>query len=171
MAKRKPKLPPISKARQAIFDAHQCDTVRAERLHEQAITSFDKLMETYKITATGDKETDGNAILIAYFDSLAHTNKHILCNRIASLQFAGPFFDLFRAQLSKYWEGNLMGFNLSKFDEDYIKSGDLSILDVVQEKWGDVGKHMIELLIDPMAHEAELNFQTVLTFPTSKPQS
>lgn len=71
--KRKPKtpvLPPISEARQAIFTTRN-NPEGCQRLHAQLCNATDEDYATWiresHITPTTDRETTGNALLIAHF--------------------------------------------------------------------------------------------------------
>jgi hypothetical protein len=61
------------------------------------------------------------------------------------------FRQVFGVTLKPYW-CNLRGFDIVKFDDQVIKSGDGSVHDAVQARWGDTGVTLIQSLIAP--HQA-----------------
>ncbi len=65
--RRKPKepvIPPISAARQRIFDDNQCPERTSRALHEQIVRLLDFACEQFKVERTGNDELDGNNVLI-----------------------------------------------------------------------------------------------------------
>lgn len=56
------------------------------------------------------------------------------------------FQRVFGTRLSLYWD-NITGFDVIKFDDGWIKSGDGSMHDAVLEKYGEEGVQIIKGLI------------------------
>lgn len=56
---------------------------------------------------------------------------------------------VFGVPIAGFWDNNLVGFNLVKFDDQFVQSGDRSIREVVQERFGDRGVSIILQLIHP----------------------
>ena len=58
------------------------------------------------------------------------------------------FLSIFDVGLIDYWD-DFTGFDITKFDDEVIKSLDGVMADAVKEKYGDVGIIIIEKLITP----------------------
>lgn len=56
------------------------------------------------------------------------------------------FAAIFGVALSNYWS-NLTGFDVVRFDEKVIHSGDRSMSEVIEEKYGKAAADMIEALL------------------------
>ena len=62
-------------------------------------------------------------------------------------QYANSFQRVFGVSLRKYWINHLLGFDIIKFDNEVVKSGDRCMSTVVLEKYGKDGLMIIEELI------------------------
>ena len=56
------------------------------------------------------------------------------------------FWSIFDADLINYWD-DFTGFDITKFDDEVIKSLDGIMADTVKEKYGDIGVTIIERLL------------------------
>ena len=56
------------------------------------------------------------------------------------------FWSIFDADLINYWD-DFTGFDITKFDDEVIKSLDGVMADTVKEKYGDIGVTIIERLL------------------------
>jgi hypothetical protein len=59
---------------------------------------------------------------------------------------AVQFYDVFGVKLAKYWLGPYR-LDITKFDDEVIKSGDRSMKDVIREKYGQGAVELIEALL------------------------
>jgi hypothetical protein len=74
--------------------------------------------------------------------------KNILVNNSKKFQqYASSFQRVFGVSLRKYWLNHLLGFDIVKFDNEVVKSGDRCMSEVVKEKYGNDGLMIIEELI------------------------
>ena len=48
---------------------------------------------------------------------------------------ARQFRETFKAELGKYWQG-ILGFDVVRFDDEIVKSGNQSCRDAVRQTWG-----------------------------------
>lgn len=151
MAKRTKKLRPISEARKAIFDAENLSEQNRESLHRQLCESNLKaLAELFGVPFVGTPDEVGNAILVKHFESEKKRNKLMLHRANMFSLLANVFFKTFGQPLRRFWQGNMLGFDVCGFDDEVVKSGDRAMSDVVKERWGDVGLGLIKsLLHDP----------------------
>ena len=60
---------------------------------------------------------------------------------------AVQFQDVFEVRLAKYWLGNTLRLDITKFDDEVIKSGNRSMKDVIREKYGPGAVELIEALL------------------------
>lgn len=71
-------------------------------------------------------------------------------NRKKYIAYSSLFYSIFGIPLFKFWD-NLFGFDIIKFDEEFIKSdtehSGKSTADVVLEKFGEEGLRLIKLLL------------------------
>lgn len=75
------------------------------------------------------------------------------------LEVRQAFKRVFYTDLANYWD--FTGFDIVRFDDEYIKSGDNSMEDVVRERFGD---NAVELIKDLLGRKEETNF----TYPEVK---
>ncbi len=76
--------------------------------------------------------------------------RYILWNNIQTgRRLQHEFRSIFGVAIKDFWFDNLCGFNLGKFDDEFLQSGDLSMREVVQERYGDKGVNIILQLINP----------------------
>lgn len=62
--------------------------------------------------------------------------------------YSHQFKNCFQVNLSIFWENHLTGFNLVRFDEEFLHSAEnQSIKDTVLLKYGETGVNLIEKLI------------------------
>ena len=73
--------------------------------------------------------------------------KHVLAERMKVLDNAKTFRLIFKADLKKFWKGNIFGFDIIGFDEWLECPKDVSTRDCVSEKYGEPGTKMIEKLL------------------------
>lgn len=59
---------------------------------------------------------------------------------------ARQFEQVFGQKLKLYWD-NMTGFNIVKFDDEIVLSGDSCMKDKVQERWGQAGVDLMMALI------------------------
>ena len=62
-------------------------------------------------------------------------------------QYASSFQKVFGVSLRKYWLNHILGFDIVKFDNEVVKSGDRCMSEVVLEKYGKDGLNIVEALI------------------------
>lgn len=118
-----------------------------QKLHDQVERDFFKLVDVYKITVQGTHEEIGNAILTQYFTGLIDTEARMAARVHAREKHWGNFIRIFGVPLSKYWENNLLGFNITQFDRDIVKSGDVAMCDAIFARWGEEAAEMIQELV------------------------
>ena len=150
----------MSKARKAIFAKFPWLTeVDCKNYHSQI--EDDKILERLRkdrgllpsLPFTGDKEHDGNLILE---DALPHTSPEKrqeqgqgMVNRsIAYSQNCDKFYHFFKSFLKKYWQGNLLGFDVVRFDIEIVKPVDgESTIEAIRRKWGEEAVKVVEELV------------------------
>ena len=59
---------------------------------------------------------------------------------------AVQFYDVFGVKLARYWLGPYR-LDITKFDDEVVKSGDRSMKDVICEKYGPGAVELIEVLL------------------------
>jgi len=59
---------------------------------------------------------------------------------------ANKFYDVFGVKLARYWLGSYR-LDITKFDDEIIKSGDRSMKDVILKKYGQGAVELIEALL------------------------
>ena len=76
--------------------------------------------------------------------------KRILKNRMNTLELNMPFLKVFGVRLKLYWDGNILGFDVLKFDKFLCPEQNESSFDCIERKFGQEGIDIIKklLLID-----------------------
>ncbi len=60
------------------------------------------------------------------------------------------FRNIFKVSLKEFWENNLFGFDIIKFDEEFIQAKDgESISEKVKDKYGEKAEAIVRHLINP----------------------
>lgn len=67
-----------------------------------------------------------------------------------SARQARDFHSIFGAHLHDYWQG-ILGFDVTKFDDEIVHSGTMSCRDAVRQTWGVKGVMLIHELLDAQA--------------------
>ena len=73
--------------------------------------------------------------------------QHILKERLKSLKWNMPFCKVFGKRLFNYWQGNVLGFDILKFDKDINPKQIRSLADFIQNNYGDTGTEVIKGLL------------------------
>lgn len=71
----------------------------------------------------------------------------ILKNRLNCLKYKDVFFKVFKKWFTPYWEGNIIGFDILKFDKDIGTPDDMSTADFVLQEYGQEGLDIINGLL------------------------
>lgn len=72
---------------------------------------------------------------------------HILKNRMACLDNCNAFQKIFGIRLVNYWEGNILGFDILKFDKFIQPEENESLNSAISRKYGQKGLQVIENLL------------------------
>lgn len=102
---------------------------------------------------TGNKDADGNLLLKWHLDKNSPEQQKAKFDKMAARaearnKYFNNFQETFGRSLRDFWEGNLIGFDCIKFDEQVVKSGDdESVCDAIQRQWGDSALFMIKRLM------------------------
>jgi len=72
---------------------------------------------------------------------------YILKNRLALLKEKDNFTKCFGIRINDFWENNILGFDVIKFDKWMQVRDNESTADVVKEKYGDEGLRIIKSLL------------------------
>jgi len=81
-----------------------------------------------------------------FFDT--DMGKSVLRNRMNSLELNMPFLEIFGVRLKKFWEGNILGFDVIAFDEFIDPKENESTKDAILRKYGQEGLDIINKLLD-----------------------
>ncbi len=73
--------------------------------------------------------------------------KHVLKERMKSLDLCEPFQKVFGVRLIKFWGGNITGFDIVGFDEHLCVPKNVSLATHVQETYGQQGTDTINALL------------------------
>lgn len=60
---------------------------------------------------------------------------------------AAEFNRLFHVPLSQYWHGPMLGFDITGFDDEVLKSGNMSPRSALQQTYGTDGVNLIMRLL------------------------
>ena len=143
MAKRKVKIPA---ARQALYDSHNCTPEQIQGLERDLhAPKFEILAKMYEVVPEPPEEAR-LAILQKHFQSKQDNQGKIERCSIAREKHFHAFYQIFRQPLSRFWQGYL-GFDVIKFDQEIVKSGDRACGDVVREKFGDEALQIVNELL------------------------
>lgn len=63
-------------------------------------------------------------------------------------KYAQEFQSIFKVQLRTYWENDVLGFDVCKFDEEVVQSGRGSMLGKIARKWGERAAAVVEALLN-----------------------
>jgi hypothetical protein len=161
------KIPRMSEARKAVFDLFDAGAETRERLHREVETDYERLLRVCEpsrevcrllgkpyVPFTGTREENGNRMLREFFEKQLVKGRRdsVLRNRVAAMTYASQFFKTFHVPLHKYWPDNFVGFDVTRFDEEVVKSdahAGKTTHDVVLEKWGTDVACMIKALVNP----------------------
>lgn len=61
-------------------------------------------------------------------------------------KYSEPFYQTFGVQLKRYWD-KYLGFNINVFDKEFIDSGDRTMKDVIDAKYGNDAVTLIKNII------------------------
>jgi len=74
--------------------------------------------------------------------------KRVLRNRMNCLELNMPFIEVFGVRLKKFWEGNILGFDVIAFDKFIEPEENESTNDAILRKYGQEGLDIINKLLD-----------------------
>lgn len=156
--KKPKKLPPMSPVRQDIMDGNGATPEQAAALHRQLCESIDSLRRIYRahddetFEWTRNDETDGNFILLRFFESQKEMKERIQRMTRARAKHNDAFQKTFGCPLSRYWCGAILGFDVIRFDVQVVRptgikyDGKKSMMDMIREQWGEPAVAMIDEL-------------------------
>ncbi len=72
---------------------------------------------------------------------------HVLKNRMKALDNCNEFQRIFGIRLKPYWDGNILGFDVIKFDEWLEVPEDISTMEHIKVKFGQDGCDIINKLL------------------------
>ena len=73
--------------------------------------------------------------------------KHVLKERMKSLDLCDSFQKVFGVRLIKFWSGNITGFDIVGFDEHLRVPNNVSLATHIQETYGQRGTDIINALL------------------------
>ena len=73
--------------------------------------------------------------------------KHVLKNRMKSLDNCDEFQKIFKTRLKPFWDSNIFGFDIIKFDQWLETPDDISMNDHILARFGQAGVDMIDKLL------------------------
>ena len=71
----------------------------------------------------------------------------ILRNRLAILAEKDNFTKCFKTSVTPFWEGNILGFDIVKFEEWMKVPDGISLVSAIQTKYGNEGVRIINELL------------------------
>ncbi len=157
MAK-KLKIPPISAARRAIFEANGEEEHSMEMLHRSVYTTD---IEWIKKRAAAipvqwvDLEVTGNEILKDYYRSKAESRRRLAELRYAQMKWFEFFGATFKRNLGMYRDRICGGIDTIKFDADIGTPDGISTYDFVRQTYGDMALQCLEELVSGIPEQCE----------------
>lgn len=173
MAKLKTKVRKMTKGRKALFEKYHCDPELAQKSHEELERNFDRwckskwLTDTLGIEFTGNRRKDGDTIIEALLKRYGDTDPEVAQRKYAEMRdgqqrafektkrrvdamrrLRDEFLDVFGVPLSSYWPNDHTGFDITRFDEYLIESGENeSVAQAVERKYGKRALEIVRELI------------------------
>jgi hypothetical protein len=148
--KRKPKVPPMSEARKAIFEANKATPEYMATNHAILCEKLNFFAKDYKIDTAGKTEDEiGNEILTKAF-ALHHEREEKMVRRhIAGKLYARKFYAIFNRPLSDFYHFStgLETIELEKCFGD--PNSDKSLYDTIKEKYGEGATNLLETIMNP----------------------
>ena len=156
---RKRRIPPLTGRRIELMKqlwppSREFSAEHAQRLHQQLENDLRKLAKIYKVRWHPDGNRVGNAILRKYFTSLARTEAGVIARASAREKHVELFRSTFNVNLSTYWQDNLLGFDVLRFDQDVVQSGSHSMHEAIVSKFGSPAATMIDELVNGVREAA-----------------
>lgn len=71
----------------------------------------------------------------------------VLKNRQNCLKYKDVFCQVFKLYFTPYWDGNILGFDIVKFDKDIGCPDDISLKDFILKEYGQEGSDIIDGLL------------------------
>ena len=150
---KKKKLPPVSKARQAVFDKCNISPEKQAQLHREICeTPEGDLMRLMKYSGVTekwvDKEVTGNLMIEGWAAKQIERKNEYARMAWARSKWVDFFYQTFRRPLGSFWEGNALGLDVCRLDRDVIQPPDgISAYDHVKNVHGEMAVTMLEELI------------------------
>jgi hypothetical protein len=73
--------------------------------------------------------------------------KHVLCERMKSLDNCEEFQRVFKTRLRPFWQDNIFGFDIVGFDKWLEVPDNMSTRDFILDKYGQDGCDIVERLL------------------------
>lgn len=142
----------VSAQRKALYAENDLDKDTIKRFESDLSNpvKLGILRKWYKVTVASDEQAK-DEILALHFQSVkknaSNEQDAILANALARDKYHAKFFEIFRVPLNRYWGGNVLGFDALKFDAEVVKSGDQSVYDAANSKWGPDAVEVLKGLV------------------------
>ncbi len=146
---RKPKIPPISPERQAIFDKYGVQPSTCNHLHAQVyeapLENLRKYIKEYGAEWV-DHELTGNILIEECLKQSVKRREMIGRRADIRNRLNQKFFETFGVPLRQYFDMTF-GFDVVKFDEVVKPPDGTSTADAIRSRWGEDAVHLVLELI------------------------